>query len=50
MNSRNVIPLLLEEGWLRHQEDAAKPPLKAQTGAWDRYRRRSRRGGGMPTL
>ncbi|PYS30953.1 MAG: hypothetical protein DMG11_03150 [Acidobacteria bacterium] len=26
------IPLLGEEGWLRHQENAAKPPLKAQTG------------------
>jgi len=25
-------PLLSQEGWLRHQEKAAKPPLKAQTG------------------
>src|SRR2546427_1604838 len=26
------VPLLGEEGWLRHQEDAAKPPYEAQTG------------------
>ena len=26
------IPLLEKEGWLRHQENIAKPPLKAQTG------------------
>src|SRR5437667_537813 len=26
------VPLLGEEGRLRHQEDAAKPPMKAQTG------------------
>src|SRR5205809_917053 len=25
-------PSSAEEGWLRHQENAAKPPLKAQTG------------------
>src|SRR2546430_4964083 len=32
MNSQKGIPLLTEEGWLRHQKNAAKPPLKAQTG------------------
>src|SRR5882757_1525815 len=26
------IPLLREEGWTRHQEDVAKPPLKERTG------------------
>ncbi len=26
------IPLLKEEGWLRHQENAAKPPLKGADG------------------
>ena len=31
MNSREGVPLLEEEGWLRYQENAAKPPLKAQT-------------------
>jgi hypothetical protein len=32
MNRQEGSPLLKEEGWLRHQENAAKPPLKAQTG------------------
>ena len=26
------VPLLGEEGWLRHQENAAKPPLKGADG------------------
>src|SRR5437016_13634100 len=32
MNPQEGIPLLKEEGWLRRQENAAKPPLRAQTG------------------
>ncbi len=32
MNSQEGVPLLEEEGRLRYQENAAKPPLKAQTG------------------
>jgi len=31
MRERPWIPFLGEEGWLRQQENAAKPPLKAQT-------------------
>ena len=27
------IPLLEKEGWMRGQENIAKPPLSAQTGA-----------------
>jgi len=26
-------PLLIQEGWTRHQEEAAKPPLTERTGA-----------------
>jgi len=26
------IPLLMKEGWLRHQENDAKPPLKGADG------------------
>ena len=26
------VPLMAQEGWLRYQEKAAKPPLKTQTG------------------
>jgi len=29
------IPLLKEERWLRHQENAAKPPLKGADGVVD---------------
>ncbi len=32
MNPQEGIPLLKEEGRLRRQENAAKPPLRAQTG------------------
>src|SRR5215475_4282609 len=28
----SVIPLLAKEGWTRHQENVAKPPLMARTG------------------
>src|SRR5215475_12865311 len=28
-------PLLIQEGWTRHQEEAAKPPLTERTG-WSR--------------
>src|SRR5437867_577212 len=32
-----LIPSSAEEGWLRHQQNVAKPPLKAQTGwCWSR--------------
>jgi len=35
MNVRQAIPLLIQEGWTRHQEEAAKPPLTERTG-WSR--------------
>src|SRR5262249_16250729 len=28
----NLSPLLIQEGWTRHQEEAAKPPLAERTG------------------
>jgi hypothetical protein len=34
---RRINPLLTEEGWLRHQENTAKHPLKERTG-WSIYR------------
>src|SRR2546422_10447810 len=37
------VPLLGQEGWTRHQEDAAKPPLKARPG-WSLRRKRRRAG------
>jgi len=33
MVRQSRIPLLAEEGWMRHQYDDAKPPKAAQTGA-----------------
>src|SRR5215475_9782271 len=35
MNVRRAIPLLIQEGWTRHQEEVAKPPLTERTG-WSR--------------
>src|SRR5262245_44926605 len=35
MNVRLAIPLLIEEGWTRHQKEVAKPPLTERTG-WSR--------------
>src|SRR5215471_6595030 len=35
MNVRHAIPLLIQEGWTRHQEEVAKPPLTERTG-WSR--------------
>ena len=32
-------PLLTEEGWPRHQEDVAKPPLTERTGWWSTTKR-----------
>src|SRR5215467_8259228 len=32
MNVRQAIPLLIQEGWTRHQEEVAKPPLTERTG------------------
>jgi len=29
------IPLLIQEGWLRHQEKGAKPPQRRRRGGWD---------------
>ena len=43
IGSGEGIPLLGEEGWTRHQEDAAKPPLKARPG-WSVRRKRRRAG------
>src|SRR6266850_3638153 len=37
------VPLLGQEGWTRHQENAAKPPLKARPG-WSVRRKRRRAG------
>src|SRR5213593_5265467 len=37
------VPLLGQEGWTRHQENAAKPPLKARPG-WSVRRKRGRAG------
>src|SRR4029434_3079469 len=34
--SSSGIPLLAKEGWTRHQENIAKPPLKERTG-WSIY-------------
>ena len=34
MNVRLAIPLLLQEGWLRHQEKDAKPPQRRRRGGW----------------
>src|SRR5215475_10145322 len=35
MNVKLAIPLLIQEGWTRHQEEVAKPPLTERTG-WSR--------------
>src|SRR5262252_7778601 len=35
MNWARATPLLIQEGWTRHQEEAAKPPLTERTG-WSR--------------
>src|SRR5215831_2660471 len=35
MNVRLAIPLLIQEGWLRHQEKDAKPPHRRRRGGWD---------------
>src|SRR5262252_942829 len=35
LNVRQAIPLLYQEGWTRHQEEVAKPPLTERTG-WSR--------------
>src|SRR5215472_8658748 len=35
MNVRLAIPLLIQEGWLRHQEKDAKPPQRRRRGGWD---------------
>src|SRR3989449_6577182 len=43
IGSGEGIPLLGQEGWTRHQEDAAKPPLKARPG-WSVRRKRRRAG------
>ena len=32
MNMRLAIPLLIQEGWLRHQEKDAKPPQRRRRG------------------
>src|SRR5215831_18367896 len=32
MNVRLAIPLLIQEGWTRHQEEVAKPPSTERTG------------------
>src|SRR5215475_8246876 len=32
MNVRRAIPLLIQEGWTRHQKEVAKPPLTERTG------------------
>jgi len=32
MSSGGGVPLLGQEGWTRHQENAAKPPLKGADG------------------
>src|SRR5215831_2660470 len=32
MNVSLAIPLLIQEGWTRHQEKVAKPPLTERTG------------------
>src|SRR6267142_5156592 len=40
---RRGVPLLGQEGWTRHQENAAKPRLKARTG-WSVRRKRRRAG------
>jgi len=29
------IPLLMQEGWLRHQEKDARPPQRRRRGGWD---------------
>src|SRR5215467_11094875 len=31
-NRRLATPLLIQEGWTRHQEEVAKPPLTERTG------------------
>src|SRR6267142_7201879 len=41
IGSGEGIPLLEQEGWTRHQKDAAKPPLKAWPG-WSVRRKRRR--------
>src|SRR5215475_8652730 len=35
MNVRLAIPLLIQEGWLRHQEKDAKPPQRRRRGGRD---------------
>src|SRR5262249_49244508 len=35
MNVRLAIPLLIQEGWLRHQEKDAKPPQRRRRGGCD---------------
>jgi hypothetical protein len=35
MNVRVAIPLLIQEGWLRHQEKDAKPPQRRRRGGRD---------------
>src|SRR6266478_10175099 len=43
IGSGEGIPLLEQEGWTRHQKNAAKPPLKARPG-WSVRRKRRRAG------
>ena len=45
MNVRPAIPLLIQYGWLRHQEKDARPPQRRRRGGWD-YRNVSE----MPSL
>jgi len=35
LSVRLGIPLLIQEGWLRHQEKDAKPPQRRRRGGWD---------------
>src|SRR5262252_501674 len=35
MNWARATPLLIQEGWTRHQDEVAKPPLTERTG-WSR--------------
>src|SRR5215475_12391906 len=52
MNVRRAIPLLIQEGWTRHQKEVAKPPLTERTG-WSKMepllRNAFRNGSAIPT-